>query len=381
MVRTIDARSLRRRKGVKWDVTGDVIAMGAAEADVYVAAPIRRALHRSVRLSDTGAMRETNALFEGLSGFAQRRWEWSPDPASMLVAPSVSSAVGAILGASSSAGGKVVFSSPVYGPFRHFAARAGLEAIDVPLLPKSGWSLDLVGLETVFAGGNVAAYLLCHPQNPTGRVHDKVELEGLARLAWDHGVRVVSDEIHAPLAHGAAFSPFLKSAGDAGRASVSVASATKAWNLAGVGCAIIVCGDEATAQQLRRDVGAYLRWETGRFGVVAAEAAYVSGIPWLDSFNKLLRRNAKRIEAVIGGVEGLATVAALEGGYLAWLDLNRWQWDDPAEILLRRARVAVVDGREFGATGHGYCRLNYATSGEILGHALARLQAIRPSGS
>ena len=83
------------------------------------------------------------------------------------------------------------------------------------------------------AGGRRAAYLLCSPHNPTGIVHTADELTAVAALADRHGVRVVADEIHAPLVAagtGVRAVPLVPGAEN----GLSLMSASKAWNLAGL---------------------------------------------------------------------------------------------------------------------------------------------------
>ena len=57
------------------------------------------------------------------------------------------------------------------------------------------------GFAEAAAHGGRAAYLRGNPQNPTGVAHTRAELAGVAALAAEHGLRVVADEIHAPLVH------------------------------------------------------------------------------------------------------------------------------------------------------------------------------------
>src|SRR5262249_56500050 len=92
--------------------------------------------------------------------------------------------------------------------------------------------------------------LLCSPHNPTGTVHTAEELAMVARLANTYGVRVVADEIHAPLVPtGATYVPYLSVPGT--ESAFSLMSASKAWNLAGLKAALAMAGPAADEELAR----------------------------------------------------------------------------------------------------------------------------------
>jgi cystathionine beta-lyase len=137
-------------------------------------------------------------------------------------------------------GDAVAISPPVYPPFFDWLPEAGARLLEVPLAHQpDGWRLDLDALARAFAT-HPAAYVLCNPQNPVGRVHTATELAALVRLARIYRVTLISDEIHGPLVlPGATFTPLLAVPG-AAEVAVTVMSASKAWNLAGLKCAAVV---------------------------------------------------------------------------------------------------------------------------------------------
>ena len=156
---------------------------------------------------------------------------------------------------------------------------------------RDGWRLDLAALEAAFAT-HPAAYVLCNPHNPVGRVHTADELAALVRLARIYRVTIVSDEIHAPLVlPGATFTPLLTVPG-AAEVAVSVVSASKAWNLAGLKCAAVV----TAAPRMAAVVGRFppdTRWRIGHLGVIGAVAAFTDG--------ERLARPAARPPSIIAG--------------------------------------------------------------------------------
>jgi cystathionine beta-lyase len=265
----------------------------------------------------------------------------------------------------------------VYPPFFDFIPEAGGVVEEVPLreggTDGAGWALDLAGLERAFAGG-AKALLLCNPHNPLGLVHPRAELEAVAALAAHHGVRVVSDEVHAPLTHAeATFTPFLSVSDEARRVGIAAHAASKAWNLAGLKCALFVT---ASAEQAERIQALPIEVEvrTSQFGRIATEAAYRSGEAWLDEALAAIGSNRALLSLLLTDRLPHARFREPHASYLAWIDLRAYGWgDDPAARILEEARVALNPGTDFGAQGAGFVRLNFACSPEVLTEALDRI--------
>ena len=202
---------LRKRRSAKWQTyPADVLPLTVAEMDFALAAPVAEALREAVGRSDTGYAMATPGLGRALAGFAASRWDWEIDPASVTAVTDVGVGVVELLRLLARPGDAVVISPPVYPPFFDWVAEAGARLVEVPLAHgDAGWRLDLAALETAFAG-RPAAYVLCNPHNPVGRVHTGGELAALVRLAQAHRVTIISDEIHGPLVlPGATFTPLL----------------------------------------------------------------------------------------------------------------------------------------------------------------------------
>lgn len=267
---------------------------------------------------------------------------------------------------------------PVYPPFYDLVAEAGAEVERVPLRDTgTGWELDIDGIRAAFDDG-ATAILLCNPHNPTGTVHDRDSLAALAELADEYGVAVVSDEIHAPLAQpGTGFTPFLSVSDSAQRVGYAVVSASKAFNLAGLKCALMVTADDATSAVVR-GLPVEVEWRTGQFGLLAAVAAFSEeSDEWLDGLLRTLDENRVLLEDLLSARLPGARYRIPDAGYLAWIDLSALEWgDNPARRILKDAKVALHFGPSFGAEGAGHVRLNFGTSPEILTEAIERIASL-----
>ena len=379
---------LRTRTSTKWrEHPPDVLPLWVAEMDVALAEPVQRVLHDAVARGDTGYPAGTGYA-EALASFAAQRWDWGDvDVARTALVPDVMLGVVEALRLVTAPGDTVVVNCPVYPPFYAFLETTGLQVAEAPLTADG--RLDLDALAEAMAGP-ATAYLLCNPHNPTGTVHTAEELTAVAALADEHDVRVVSDEIHAPLVlPGAAFVPYLTVPGSG--AGIAVLSATKGWNLAGLKAALLVAGPDATADLAR--LPEVVSHGPSHLGVLAHTAAFADGGAWLDAL--LAGLDAKRsllrtlLDEHLPGVRWTRP----EATYLAWLDCRGLGLDDegdddpsarglvtssagPAGVFLRQARVAVSAGPAFGTGGAGHVRLNYATSREVLQEAVGRMGSV-----
>ncbi|MEU9641145.1 aminotransferase class I/II-fold pyridoxal phosphate-dependent enzyme [Streptomyces sp. NPDC048188] len=374
-VLTLD--ELRRRTSMKWHTyPADVLPLWVAEMDVPLAGAVVRAVTGAMERGDTGYPVGT-AYAEALAAFAGKRWGWDDLAVERTaIVPDVMLGVVEMLKLVTAPGDPVIVNPPVYPPFHQFVAHMDRRVVEAPLGPDL--RIDPGVLEETFrravAGGGRAAYLLCSPHNPTGTVHSAGELADVAALAERHGVRVVADEIHAPVvtAPDARFVPYLSVPG--AERGLALMSASKGWNLAGLKAALALAGPGAAADLARmpEEVG----HGPSHVGVLAHTAALRDGTAWLDAVLGGLDENRRLLTALLA--EHLPGVVhrAGQATYLAWLDCRPLGLgDDPAEVFLGRGRVALSSGIPFGSGGAGHVRLNLATSPEVLTEAVRRMAA------
>ena len=391
---------LRTRSSMKWRAHGDdVLPLWVAEMDVPLAEPVVRAVTDAVTRGDTGYPSGAGYA-EALAEFAAERWSWDGlDVARTALVPDVMLGIVEVLRLVTRPGGAVVVNCPVYPPFYSFVGHMDRRVVEAPLAADGRIDFDV--LEEAFAttaggasaGGASAAYLLCNPHNPTGTVHTRSELERVALLAERYRVRVVADEIHAPLVlSGARFTPYLSVAGS--ERGFSLMSASKAWNLAGLKCAVAIAGSGAAADLVRlpEEVG----HGPSHLGALAHTAALREGGDWLDAALDGLAVNRDLLGKLLGEQLPDVSWTPPEATYLAWLDCTALVLDSdgdsdgetggdgattgdiramtgPAAAFLNRGRVALSSGPAFGSGGRGRVRMNFATSSAILTEAVRRM--------
>ncbi|GIG41553.1 MalY/PatB family protein [Cellulomonas phragmiteti] len=370
----VTVAEMRRRTSLKWHTyPDDVLPAFVAEMDVQPLDAVVSAVTGAMLAGDTGyeagpTSPRGTAYAEAFAGFAARQHGWDVPVERTRMVPDVMLGIVEVVGAVSAPGDRVVINPPVYPPFRAFLEHAGREVVTAPLTAQG--RLDLDALAAAFADASV--YLLCHPHNPTGTLHTADELRAVGELAARHGVRVVADEIHAPLTVGdEAFVPTTTVIPDA----IALHSASKAFNLAGLKAALAVPGPAADdLARLPEIVG----HGVSHVASIAHQAAYDHGDAWLDKVRAAVRSRADLVERTLADRLPQARWDRPAATYFAWLDVRDTpavvsSGADPARLLLQRGRLAVNSGPTFGAGGEGHVRLNLATSTEILTDALDRL--------
>ncbi|ERG64326.1 hypothetical protein L332_07645 [Agrococcus pavilionensis RW1] len=382
---------LRERTSIKWRFfEPDVLPMWVAEMDVVPAEPITRAVHDAMLRGDTGYLHGTGYA-DAFAGFAAERWGAEVVVERTALVSDVMMGAFELIRQLTPPGGTVIVNSPVYPPFHAYSVHAERHVVEAPL--GDDLRLDLDALEAVCerVGGTApdgrsrAVLLLCNPQNPTGTVHSRVELERVAAIADRHGVRVVSDEIHAPLLFDATFTPYWI----VDPRGFSLSSASKAFNLAGLRTALIVGGAE-TADDLAA-IAEVVSHGPSHLASIAHVAAFAESGAWLDAVLDGLRENRALLGRLLAEHAPAIRWRPGEATFLAWLDCRESRVADPAarpdpgyiglssgpaKAFLEQARVGLSAGEAFGTGGANHVRFNLGTRPDVIEEAVRRMGAI-----
>ncbi len=364
---------LAGRRTLKWQRwSPEVLPVWVAEMDVETCPPVRDELVAALDRGETGYGYGTDYP-EAWADFAAHRWDLDLDSTTMRIVPDVIQGAVAVLDLVTAPGDAVVVTPPVYGPFFDIIHASRRELVHAPLGPDGRLDPDALdgAFATATADGRRAALLLCNPHNPTGVVHTAAELATVADLARDHGVRTISDEIHAPLVRpGVTSTSWLEVPG--GEDGFVVTSASKGFNLAGMKAGLAIPGAAAVDDLAR--MPEVVSHGASLFGVRAHTAALVSGRTWQQDLVAAIDANHDLVRDLLTDALPTVSVQPAEATFLAWLDCRALGLgDDPAAVLLDHGRVGLSDGLFFGPGGAGHVRLNVATHPEVLREAVARM--------
>lgn len=379
----LDLRQLQQRRSEKWHTyPADVLPAWVAEMDFPVAAPIQSELRRFTESADVGyplGVTDTG-LPEVFCARMAERFDWHPTPDRVEILSEVVQGMYLALEAYTEKGQGVAVQTPIYPPFLGSVRDTGRRLVENRMRVEGDrLEFDLDGLEAAI-DPDTRLLLFCNPHNPSGRVYSRDELERVAATAVRHDLVVVSDEIHGDLLHdGRRHIPIASLGQEIAERTVTLTSASKAFNIPGLRCAVAHFGSRALQERFDRAVPRHARGGLGLFGLYATMAAWRWSQPWLDEVRSYLEAN--RDFAARALAERLPEIRfhSPEATYLAWLDCRGLVGaglgveGSPAAHFLRQGRVALSDGRIFGPGWDGYARLNFATSRPILSEAIDRM--------
>ena len=366
---------------VKWDLVPDgVIPMWVADMDFETAPCIRKAVAERAAHGIYGYTAVPASYYESVSNWFALRHGWRPDPSWMIYTTGVVPAISACLGAFTRPGDKVLLMSPVYNCFYSSIRNYGCELLDVPLLTEETpdgprYVIDFDALEAAAAKGP-KVMLICSPHNPAGRVWTADELRRVGEICLKYDIVPVSDEIHCEFVMpGRHFVPFASVDPRFEQKCVTLCSASKAFNIAGLQLACFIVKDPQMRAAVDKSVNINEICDVNPFGVVATQAAYTDeGYEWLCGLNRQLWENYLRLRKALREFPSLK-LYVLEGTYLAWLDVKALgiSSSEIAKSLEETEKVRLNAGSMYGQ--EGFLRINLACPPEILEEGINRIVA------
>ena len=367
----------------KWDniaklsgiTSPDAIAMWVADMDFAAPPGVTAALTAETEHAVHGYYADTGSWAAALTDWMKRRHGVTINPAWVSPTPGIVSGLGLILQTVSEPGDEVVVFPPAYHAFRKIILANERRIVDVQLVETNGrYAMDYDTLRRKLTPRTKVVFL-CSPHNPGGTVWSAAELRELAALCAERDLTLVSDEIHCDLVfHGAKHTPTLAAAPEVADRLITCVAATKTFNLAGAHVGACVTSNAALKKRLDARIAASGLGSYNRFGMIATEAAWRTGEPWLDALLPYLAKNRDLLDARIEAAAPGARAMRLDGTYLGWVDFSK-TGVAPEEVAARvkDARIFVSPGEQFGPGGETWLRINFATPRPILEEALGRL--------
>lgn len=368
----------KRTTSTKWmKYPQDVLPAWIADMDLGIAPEIAEEIKTRIDLGDLGypCLDIETKLIDTFSDRYIEKYNTPLDPQLGLVSTDVVQSIIISLLTLTDPGDGVIVQTPIYPPFLHSVKDTGRLLLENPLVQSdASWEINFDELEKLASSSSTKLLLLCSPHNPTGKVFTQRELVRVAEICARYGVLVVADEIHCDIVFQPNFHiPFASISPEFASNVVTMNSATKSFNIAGLRCSVVHFGSTELKSRYEQ-FDAHVRGSISSLSMLAATVAWQKGDSWLDSVLTTLRANRDTLSHFVHDNGFGLCCSPPQGTYLGWLDFRGTKASSaPQDYLLEKARVALSPGSDFGDPGIGWARLNFATPPEILQEILDRI--------
>ncbi len=355
--------------------TDDVLPLWVADMDFAAPAVVRDALAERAAHPIYGYTVYPESLYEALIDWLQKRHGWKVEREWIVMCPGVVPSVHAAIIALSQPDDVVIVQPPVYAPFFSAAKSVGCKLLLNPLKFEDGrYRFDLEHFERCAAEG-ARLLLLCSPHNPVGRVWKKDELMALLEICERYRVTVISDEIHADLVYPGRQHTPLARLNDGTVKIVTAVAPSKTFNIPGLGLSALIVPDEKDRAAIVKAFGLLHVSAANPFSIVAFEAAYRSGAPWLGDLLDYFDVTLQFVRAYLQQQLPLIKLIEPEGTYLLWLNCRAMGLNDEQlkQFFVRQAGVGLSPGIIFGEQGSGFMRMNIAAPRSVIAEALEKI--------
>jgi cystathionine beta-lyase len=359
----------------KWSrYPADVLPMWVADMDFAAPPVIIEALQQRLLHPLVGYSVAQDNLREAIVADLWAKFAWKVKPQELIFLPGVESGFNMALKALVQPQQNVVVQVPNYPPLRHAPGHWGLNKVELEFDAQADgtYLTPLDALRESLNGGG--ALLLSNPHNPLGKVFGREELQAVADICVAQDAWIISDEIHAELCFdGRVHIPTASLSPEIARRTITLMSASKAYNIAGLKTSFMIIQDAALRERVNHARCGMVD-SVNPLGMEATRVAYSEGAPWLAALKIYLQANRDwLVEAVRSRLPGV-TINVPQGTYLAWLDCSALDLDNPQQFFLEQGKVGLSAGVDFGDQHQQFVRLNFGCPRSLLEEGIARME-------
>jgi aminotransferase len=352
----------------------DVISLGIGEPDFTTPKPILDAGIRSLQNGETHYTSNNGKieLRQGIAENLQKLYKVKYDPVSEVVATvGVSEALYLAFTAILEQGDEVIIPTPCFVSYQAEVILAGGVPVEIPARLENNFTVDPDDVRKAVTPRTKVIFI-GYPSNPTGAVASREVMLEIGKIAEEHDLIVVSDEIYDRLVYDFNHVCFPALDESLKRRTILLGGFSKDYAMTGwrIGYA---CGPADLIKGLAR-IHQYTIMSAPTTAQDAAIEALKSGEPHIQ---KMVTEYDRRRKLLVAGFNrlGLSTFEP-RGAFYTFPNISASGMNDEtfAETLLREESVAVVPGSAFGPGGEGFVRACYATAYEKIEEALRRME-------
>ncbi len=362
---------------IKWSRdNNDVLPLWVADMDFAAPPPVIAALRERISHGIFGYSAIQDSTKSAIQSWVKKRHNWDISLDDILIVPGVVHGMNLAAAACTNPGDGLLVQTPAYHPFFELAKNCSLNLDLQQLSTKTDgeFGIDIDQFRSSL-NPQTRIFMLCNPQNPTGRVFQKDELLAMSEICIRNNIIICSDEIHSDIVFsGAKHTPTASLADDVAQSTITLLSASKTFNLAGLKSSAVIISNPDLREKFQTKMREFSS-DVNLLGEIAMSAAYSHGQDWLRELLVYLEANRDFLaEYVTNNLPGI-NMHTPEGTYLGWLDCSGTGIDKPAEYFLANAKVSLNSGDWFGDDYSQYVRINFGCPRETLISALDRIKA------
>ena len=360
------------------EAAADPLPMWVADTDFKAPPAVLEALHEAVDHGVFGYPGGATASYlHAVTEWQAKRFGWEVPREWVMQTSGIITTLKTAVQAFSAPGDSILIQPPVYAHFRDDVHMNGRHLAYAPLeRVEDGYRFDAAVFEAAIRP-DTKLFILSNPHNPTGNVWSEDELRTMGEICARKGVLVVSDEIHQDLIINPALRhvPFASLGEEFAQNSITCTAPSKTFNLPGLQSANVFVPNRRLREELARQYDRNMFPLVNVLGMVAAEAAYAHGEPWLEEMLDYLRANHAHFADSVNSALPQVRVLPADSLYLAWMDCRGLGMDAAAldKFMLTEARLWLDKGQKFGLEGHGYMRVNLGCPRSTVDEAIHRL--------
>lgn len=355
----------------------DVLPMWIADTDFKCPKPVVDALIDRMEQGVYGYPVVSRAFKEAICCWEKTRFNWEVPVDAAEFVPGVIPGIICAVRALSHPGDNIVIHTPCYPPFKDMSDHNGRHLLRNELKVENGrYVIDFEDLEEKLSQVRTKLFILCNPQNPTGRVFTREELVRIGELCLKHHVFVLSDEIHCDLIYkGHTHIPFGSISPEFADNSITFVNASKTFNTAGFRTAGFICTNEQVHKEVHEAVLDNKGIGENLAGTTATIAAYTQCAYYVGQLMEYLEGNLDIVCRKLEEIPGIRMIRP-EGTYLLWLDCRGLGLSQPElnDFFVKKAKLGFNSGTGFGPEGAGFMRMNIATQRANVEEAMRRMR-------
>ena len=355
----------------------DVLSLWVADMDFKTSSYIEDAVIERTRHGIFGYTETGEAYFNAVASWMKKHHDWDVKINWLIKTPGVVFALATAIRAFTKPGDPVLIQQPVYYPFSEVIEDNGRRIVSNDLIPgeDNRYHIDIEDFERKIVDNDIRLFLLCNPQNPSGRVFTREELTAMGDICLRHNVLVVSDEIHNDFVFEGEHTVFAKLYEDN---CIVCTAASKTFNIASMLISNIFIPNATIRRAFRKEVAAAGMSQLSALGIVATQTAYEKGEEWYQNVFAYIKDNIAFVKDYVRKYLAGVKVVDGEGTFLLWLDFRATNIDSKEldRRIIHEAKLWLDSGDIFGKTGAGFQRINVAAPRSTIEECLRRLRSV-----